>query len=102
MPFLYRAERQIRRLCVPHGLDMLSLCNAVPVPSTKLDMQAVSSSTSGHIVALQVHELSESLLFGWPNILIPHADSFDSIQDMEANEQCFTGLCQVSVSGTML
>ncbi|KAA6419613.1 MAG: hypothetical protein FRX49_10338 [Trebouxia sp. A1-2] len=49
-----------------------------------------------HIVKrIRVHELSESLLFGWPNILIPHADSFDSIQDMEANEQCFTGLCQV-------
>ena len=48
------------------------------------------------MLSLQVNELSESLLFGWPNILIPHADSFDSVQDMEANEQCFTGLCQVS------
>ncbi|DBB01934.1 TPA: hypothetical protein ACH3X1_000525 [Trebouxia sp. C0004] len=52
--------------------------------------------TSLHVVKrIRMHELSESLLFGWPNILIPHADSFDSIQDMEANEQCFTGLCQV-------
>ena len=70
--------------------------------STTEHTVAVSSSTTEHTVAVQVHELSESLLFGWPNILIPHADSFDSIQDMEANEQCFTGLCQVSLSASML
>jgi len=48
------------------------------------------------MVMVQVHQLSESLLFGWPNLLIPHADSFDSIQEMQANEHAFTGLCQVS------
>ena len=61
----------------------------------KIEYAGCEIVKTGHIVSLQVHELSESLLFGWPNILIPHADSFDSIQDMEANEQCFIGLCQV-------
>lgn len=44
---------------------------------------------------LQAQQLSESLLFGWPNILIPHADSFDSLQDMQLNEQSLSSLCQV-------
>ena len=43
----------------------------------------------------QAQQLSESLLFGWPNILVPHADSFDSVDDMQLNEQSLAGLCQV-------
>ena len=31
-----------------------------------------------------------------PNILIPYADSFDSIHDMQLNEQSLAGLCQVT------
>ena len=51
---------------------------------------------------LQVHELSESLLFGGPDILIPHADSFDSVHEMQANKNSFTGLCQVTLAADML
>lgn len=50
---------------------------------------------------LQVHELSESLLFGEPDILIPHADSFDSVHEMQTNENSFSGLCQVTLAADM-
>lgn len=46
-------------------------------------------------VTLQMESVSESLLFGWPHILIPHADSFDSMTEMLANEQSLLALCQV-------
>lgn len=48
-------------------------------------------------LAYQVHSVSESLMFGWPHILIPHADSFDSMNEMQANEKSLTALCQVCV-----
>ena len=46
-------------------------------------------------VTLQMESLSESLLFGWPHMLVPHADSFDSMTEMQANEQSLLALCQV-------
>lgn len=46
-------------------------------------------------VTLQMASVSESLLFGWPHILVPFADSFDSMTEMQANEQSLLALCQV-------
>ncbi|KAL0039356.1 hypothetical protein WJX79_004735 [Trebouxia sp. C0005] len=84
------------------GMMQVGKSTTLSMPSAQAaELQPAKKTGCGdepslHIVKrIRVHELSESLLFGWPNILIPHADSFDSIQDMEANEQCFTGLCQV-------
>lgn len=39
--------------------------------------------------------MSESLVFGWPHILVPFADSFDSMREMQENEQSLFALCQV-------
>ncbi|DBB14886.1 TPA: hypothetical protein ACH3X3_004487 [Trebouxia sp. C0006] len=84
------------------GMVQVGQSTTLSMPSAQAaELQSANETGHGdesslHVVKrIRVHELSESLLFGWPNILIPHADSFDSIQDMEANEQCFTGLCQV-------
>ena len=48
-----------------------------------------------HTATLQMESVSASLLFGWPHILVPHADSFDSMTEMKANEQSLLALCQV-------
>lgn len=52
-----------------------------------------------HAATLQMESVSESLLFGWPHILVPHADSFDSMTEMKANEQSLLALCQVHLLG---
>ena len=49
-------------------------------------------------VTLQIESVSESLMFGWPHILVPHAASFDSMSEMQANEQSLLALCQVHSS----
>ena len=46
-------------------------------------------------VTLQVQDVSESLMFGWPMVLLPYGDSFDSLSDMQANEHKLAALCQV-------
>lgn len=46
-------------------------------------------------VTLQVQDVSESLMFGWPTVLLPYGDSFDSLSDMQANEHKLAALCQV-------
>ena len=60
-------------------------------------MLCLDQSVKMQVMVVQVDQLSESLLFGWPNILIPHANSFDSSQEMQANEQGLAGLCQVGL-----
>ena len=49
-------------------------------------------------VDLQGESVSESLMFGWPHILVPLADSFDSMREMQENEQSLLALCQVQSS----
>lgn len=42
-----------------------------------------------------MESVSESLMSGWPHILVAYADSFDSMSEMRANEQSLLALCQV-------
>lgn len=46
---------------------------------------------------LQAHSVSESLLSGWPLVLAPYGDNFDSMQDMQNNECKLGAMCQVSI-----
>ena len=77
----------------------MSLCCLAGQTSLALVLECIISFNCCQdkiLLVMQAQQLSESLLFGWPNILIPHADSFDSVDDMQLNEQSLAGLCQVS------
>ncbi|KAL3135582.1 hypothetical protein ABBQ38_006062 [Trebouxia sp. C0009 RCD-2024] len=78
----------------------LPTCQAAGImpPNTLpcLGKQAGPETPSLHIIKrLKSESVSESLVFGWPHILVPLADSFDSMREMQENEQSLLALCQV-------
>ncbi|KAL3158753.1 hypothetical protein ABBQ32_011481 [Trebouxia sp. C0010 RCD-2024] len=78
----------------------LPTCQAAGITPPKtlpcLGKQAGADTPSLHIIKrLKRESVSESLVFGWPHILVPFADSFDSMREMQENEQSLFALCQV-------